>query len=167
MTKRERPDLELDFDDAFQRREHRVQRAGWAVIALVLVAALAGATGDGPLANARLERGGVEVVWARIVRAKARTEVRVEAQAALARDGYLTVRLGKSWIEAVEIEEVRPEPARVSAVDDFVEYRFAVAPAATTTTATFIVRPETIGRSELVIAAADAPTFSVRQFVLP
>ena len=167
MAGKQRPGLDLEIDDRTQHREFRIQRFAWVVLALVLLATLAGLTGDGPLANAHAERGGVRLEWARIVRAKAETQLRLQAPATLARDGLLAVRLNRRWAEDMDIESVQPEAERVSTGDDFVEYLFAVPPGATTTSATFTVRPQGLGRRELTVAAADAPTFNVRQFVLP
>lgn len=167
MVKEERPGLELDFDDALQRREVRVQRIGWVLLALIIVAALAGLTGRGPLAKGRVARGGVDLRWERIARRDARSEVRLDAPAALARDGILPVRIGRAWADDVEIEDVRPEPERVSVADGHVEYLFAVPRGAARTAITFTVRPERMGRHELIIATSDVPAFSVRQVVLP
>jgi len=50
MSKAERAgDLEIDEDLSFQRREWRVQRGGWVVMAVLILLALLGLTGRGPI----------------------------------------------------------------------------------------------------------------------
>ena len=58
-------------DLAYQRKVWRVQRVGWAVMGLVVVAACAGAFGNGPLARGRAEAGpeGPSAHYERIQRA--------------------------------------------------------------------------------------------------
>ena len=167
MVRQERPGLDLEIDDATQRREFRLQRFAWGVLALTLIAALVGLTGDGPLADARAERAGVELEWPRIVRAKARAELKVRAPATFARDGLLSVRIGRSWLEDAEVESVHPVPERMTVGDEYVEYLFAVADGATAMSAAFSVRLNGMGRRQLTIAVAETPAFRVRQFVFP
>ena len=45
--------LQVDSDDAFTKREFAVESVGWVMLSLVLVAALLGALGSGPLSSAR------------------------------------------------------------------------------------------------------------------
>ena len=167
MANERRPDLELEIDDAFQRREGRVQRVGWIVLAVTVVGALLGVTGGGPLAKRRLDAAGLDVQWERIARAEARTEIRLGAPARLFRDGAFTVRIARPAFDQFKVEEIRPEPEHVSVGDAFVEYRFAV-PAGAHSTAVFLaLRPERIGEHELTIAVAGAPAVVIRQFALP
>ena len=44
----QREDLELETDESFQRNEWRIQRAGWIVWSLVIIAGLIGLLGSGP-----------------------------------------------------------------------------------------------------------------------
>ena len=50
--RREAADLAIREDMRHQRLEWAVERVGWAAVALVLVAALAGLLGHGPLSRA-------------------------------------------------------------------------------------------------------------------
>jgi len=44
----QREDLKLETDESFQRNEWRIQRAGWIVWSLVIIAGLIGLLGSGP-----------------------------------------------------------------------------------------------------------------------
>ena len=46
-------DLEISQDLTFQRRSWIVQRVGWVMLALLILAALGGLFGPGPLSRAR------------------------------------------------------------------------------------------------------------------
>ena len=54
-------DLEIEQDHDFQRRSWRLQRAGWIVLSLVLLAGLLGLFGSGPLAHATVGAPGCPV----------------------------------------------------------------------------------------------------------
>jgi hypothetical protein len=60
--------LQIDEDLAFQRREWKIQRVGWGAMALVIIAALLGVFGTGPLSNATLEREGLRLEYERFCR---------------------------------------------------------------------------------------------------
>ena len=47
----QREDLELETDESFQRSEWRIQRAGWIVWSLVIIAGLIGLLGSGPMSH--------------------------------------------------------------------------------------------------------------------
>jgi hypothetical protein len=51
--------FQIDEDLNFQRREWKIQRAGWVTMALVIIAALLGVFGAGPLSSATIETEGV------------------------------------------------------------------------------------------------------------
>lgn len=51
-------DLDIAQDLEHQRREWVIERIGWAIMALILLAALAGLLGSGPLSNARIDHPG-------------------------------------------------------------------------------------------------------------
>lgn len=167
MAKERRPDLDLELDDAFHRRESRVQRVGWTVLAVIILAALLGLTGSGPLAKRRVSASGLDVHWERIARAEARTEIRIETQAALVRDDTLVVRIARPAFDDFQAEEIRPQPERVSVGEAFIEYRFGVPAGARQTTILLVLRPERMGEHELNIAVAGAPAAVIRQFALP
>ena len=47
----QREDLELETDESFQRNEWRIQRVGWIVWSLVIIAGLIGLLGSGPMSH--------------------------------------------------------------------------------------------------------------------
>lgn len=106
--------LDLEQDPAFQRREWRVETVGWAVLAAFMVAALAGLLGNGPVSWSQLGSpdGALEVSYQRVAHLDADDTVRVVVQPqAIARD-RAQVWLSGTWVEAVEVRRVTPEPSQ-------------------------------------------------------
>ncbi len=101
--------IDLTDDPVFLRRSWAVERIGWAVLGLILAAAVLGLLGPGLLPRARVE-GPLTAEFDRFARWE--------------NDGVLRVRLPPGerslWIENrylndVEIRRVWPDPAGVSA----------------------------------------------------
>lgn len=109
-----RPDgLQLDEHRALQRRVWRIQRAGWAVFALICLAALLGLTGGGgPLHAARLHLGPVEIELPRISRWQAPDELRLRV---LEDDGPHRLVLDQAFLDRFEVERIDPRPETMRA----------------------------------------------------
>lgn len=150
-------DIELDEDDAFQRREWAVQRAGWAVLSLFVLAALAGAFGHGPLSSAEATAGTVQVRYERFVRWETPTTLEVTAGA----PGSFV--LGAAYLARVRVEEIHPEPKAQQPVPGGVRYTFDGAPAVVR----FTVEPQRMGRLHGRLVAPGGATTTLRQFVYP
>ena len=77
MSIKQVEDLQVGEDLAFQERQWKVERIGWALMALIALAGLAGLFGGGPLSAATV--GGdnlpLEVMYGRFVRHRTPTEL--------------------------------------------------------------------------------------------
>lgn len=102
--------LELREDSGFLRREWRVQRWGWALIVCVVVAAVTGLLGYGPLSQAQVETANARVEYTRIVHRDRTDVMRISGVGS-------TLRLAGPWLDSVDIEQVIPEPVAMSADD--------------------------------------------------
>ncbi len=118
--------LEMREDLLFAHRQWRIQRIGWVVMALVLLAALLGVFGRGPLSHAREVDGSLDVEYERFARANAPTQLRLRVDAAS--DGVLRVAIDRRYLDAVPIDHVRPRPLREESSDSEVIYDFASPP---------------------------------------
>lgn len=107
------PDLDLNVDAGFQRREWRWQRIGWVVIGLILVGALLGVFANGPLSHesARSPDGQVRVVYQRFARHDGVSSIGIQVQPAAARHGQYVLTIGGDWAQAIQIEDVVPQPS--------------------------------------------------------
>jgi hypothetical protein len=155
--------LDIAEDDAFEQRFSRVQRAGaWAMASLVL-AALAGVFGHGPVGRATLAAGGAEVRYERIARVTAPTTLVVRAPAG--DGGTLTVALDGNYLERAGLQRVVPEPERIVAGREATSFVFAARGGPLV--ATFHLKPGAVGWPATRIAIDGKPVGEVRHLVLP
>jgi hypothetical protein len=158
--------LEIDEDLDFQRREWRLQRAGWWVLVVFVVAAAAGMFGGGPLshASAAAPDGTLHVEYARFVRRGAAHQLRIRARTAAANAPQpLALSVSRAYYEDIRIERVQPEPHGVDVGPDTVTLRFAGV-AGGDITVLIDAEPRRAGRLSAVIRAASGGAVTIRQF---
>lgn len=104
--------LQVEDHAAFQRREWTVQRVGWAAMALLVIAALAGLLGPGPLSRttATSEDGLVEVSYQRFGHLEADDMIRIVVAPAAVTGDSVEVQLAQDWVRSVDISGITPEP---------------------------------------------------------
>jgi len=161
--------LEVDDDDRFQRREWRIQRVSWLVLGLVLLAALLGAFGGGPLAHATAGASGIPAVldYDRFLRFASPTELRLILDpSAIRPDGVAHVWLPHRYLDRVDVRRVTPEPQRVTGGASGVMYEFLLTPGQAGVIS-MVVQPERAGMLAGQIVLADRRGLTFRQFVYP
>jgi hypothetical protein len=153
----------------FHRRYWLVQRAGWALIGLVLLAAFLGLFGPGLLGKAHAvdQNSRLRVEYERFERKQAETTLRIGLGAGAAQDGEARLWLSREYLDGIEIQSVTPEPERVEAAGDRVTYVFRVTDAAQETPVTFHFEPERMGRLRGRAGLADGTSVDFSQFVYP
>jgi hypothetical protein len=117
-------DINQDMD--YQRREWRAERIAWVFFSLVIVAALLGLLGQGPLsaAHAGDPTSGLELDWQRIDRNQAPTQLTLTLAPQLIQGGAARVTFNEEYLDRIEIEEIVPEPESVETGADGVTYQF-------------------------------------------
>jgi hypothetical protein len=166
--------LEIDEDLPFQRREWVAERVGWAAMALLVLAALLGLFGTGPLASATAGNpaGPLWIEYERFNRLLAPATLRVHLGAGAARGGEARVWLDRRYLESVQLQRVTPQPDGVEAAPDRMVFVFRMAEPDQPTTITFSFKPERFGSlpGRAGLAGAGAPPdrpLRFRQFVYP
>ena len=163
-------DLEIGQDLAFERRDGRLQRAGWLVILLVLAASTSGLCGSvGPLGSvtARAAEGSVEITYARFPRHNAPMVLEVRLPATAITDGRARIWLDGSYLDRFNVQSTQPDPATVEAAGERVIYTFQVAAGAEPVTVSLSLTPLQYGRQTGRIGLVDGPSWRLRQFVYP
>jgi hypothetical protein len=104
--------LQVSIQKTFQQREWKAQRAGWVLIALMLVAALVGLLGPGPLswATAQGADGSVQVEYQRFTHREADDRVSVTLSSAAVTGDSVDVELDGDWVQAMDITGIHPQP---------------------------------------------------------
>jgi hypothetical protein len=159
--------LEVDQDLEFQHREWTAQRIGWLVMAALVILALAGLTGAGPLATAE-ERGASEalrVEYSRFERVQAPTDLQIE----LATNGADPVQLwiANEYLDGIELQYISPNPVETRAETDRQLFDFAAVEGASTIPISIQFRPKVAGSLSGTIGIPEGEEVSFRQFVYP
>lgn len=165
-----RSPLQLSEDMPFLRKIWLAQRIGWAVMALVVVAALLGVFGGGPLSTAVAgERGGA--LWVehdRFARLGASYDLRVHWGPGQAdADGSVRVWVGLAFLQRHSIEHVSPQPQSVEAGEDRLIYVFKSADPAKGGSATFSFTTARAGRGDAAVGLPNGATVHFWQIVYP
>jgi hypothetical protein len=115
-------------EPATTEREWRVQRAGWVLLALIVVAALAGVFGPGPLSwsTTSAADGSLSVEYSRFARNGGPIAVRLEVAPSAAVDGQVQVVLSSELLDSLEVRQIVPEPESQASTDDGVVFTFAL-----------------------------------------
>lgn len=161
--------LQIDENLAHQRREWRIERVGWVVMAALLLAGLLGLFGNGPLSRAQAgEPDGVSVDYERLQRAAAPQTYRFEVDPSLASEGTLRLRFEDTLLEELEFQSIIPEPESVTAGPGYTEFVFAMDPGAgQPARITMQYQHTTFGHVSGRVAAPGAPTMVIDQIVFP
>jgi hypothetical protein len=157
-----KPELQVEQDLGFQYREWITQRIGWVVIGLVVVAALLGAFGTGPVSSSSVSGPGLQLEYERFGRVQKTTSLRfylADTQEAA------TVSISRQYLQSVQVEHIAPEPQKVESDAHWLIYHFPTRrkPAEIS----FHLKPEKFGSllGEARLAEGEAISFS--QFIYP
>ncbi len=160
-------DLERDRDLRFQRREWTVQRGGWLVMMAIIIAALIGLLGAGPLSSATAESGPLQLQYTRFERRHAPTELEVSPASSAVSQDQVEVWLSSDYLARVEITSIVPEPEEVVVADDRVIYRFSIDDQAQRPTILIALEHDDPGLSTGRIGMIDGSELTFWQFVYP
>lgn len=151
---------------AFHEREWRLQRIGWAFIALVPLLALTGLFGSGPLSDVQVSVDGVGTLhYERFVRRGAHTVVTIEPSARGGSGQRVPVALASDYLEGFELEQITPEPVSTQLVAGRVIFEFERR--GTAAAIAFHLQPERIGRHRTQVVVDSGPPLVMRQFTYP
>ena len=110
MKRVERPTINQDLP--FQHRTWRLQRIGWVVIALVILSALLGVFGHGPLSETTVRHPSIplSIDYERFGRYQSTLTVHVHLQGGAAPDGTIGIWFSDDYLSKVHIEQIMPPP---------------------------------------------------------
>lgn len=158
--------IEVSQDLKFQRQAWTAQRAGWVVMLLAVVAAVAGLCGMGPAAHAEVSQGAITVEYDRLTRYQRPVQLSAELTAEAISEGSAQVWISRDYVEAMNLEKVVPEPESVEVQPDRLVYTFQAAEGGPVRI-TFDMRTSRVGLHEIRMGVVDGPSVSVTQVVYP
>jgi hypothetical protein len=162
--------LHVAEDMQRQQRLWRIQRVGWAMLGLFLLAGLLGVFGGiGPIGQGTIRSadGMLEVRHARFTRYVAPTELVVRVDRSLVRGGTVELAMARRYLDQWEMYGVTPEPEGVRAEGDELVYAFAVGPGTDAVEIGFHGRPHAVGLLEGTARAGEARAIQFSTWVHP
>jgi hypothetical protein len=165
----DRQALHVEADPAFQRRTWLIQRIGWGLFAMLILAALAGLFGSGPLS--RTESGapesGLQVEYDRFARLHAPTTVVIRADRRPARGDDLAIVLSGAMHREFELSSTMPPSDGASVAPDSAILTFRTDRQSGELTIVLHVKPQQVGMAASRIGIAGGPTHTIRQWIYP
>ena len=162
------PDLEMDHDIAAQRWEWRFQRVGWVAMAALVVGAVVGVFGSGPLSRSTAgDEETLKASYIRFARNETPAHLEVEFGAGAVRDGKAELWVSRTFADAVRVDSINPEPDSSRTEAEWVVYAFTAGeqpPFAVSLRYT----PESRWRLRAQLRAGpDSPPVALSQFIFP
>lgn len=161
--------LELDQDLPFQERAWRAERIAWVVLTIVIVAALIGVFGTGPLSSTTAgdTETGLAASYERFVRHDGRSSLELRISPDQASEGQVEVWLSAGYLEDIQIEHISPQPDEVRTSGERDIFVFLTEDPSSPMTVTLHFRPGSMGPISGDIGIIDGPTVSVRHISFP
>lgn len=162
-------DLEISEDLPHQRREWAIERWGWAIMGAILLAALAGLLGSGPLSSTIGGEPGTTlwVEYQRFIRNQAPARLRIHLTPPSG-DSKARISINREFIENIELRHIDPQPETVETHTDRLTYVFNVPDAGKPAAVTYHFSPSKFG---ILPARIDVDGGGIginfRQFVYP
>lgn len=165
-------DLALMQDLEFQHRAWMVQRAGWVLMALAVLAALLGLLGSGgPWSRASAGMPGTpspaQVDYDRFGRVSAPTTLELRLAPYSAQAGQVSVWLNSEYLAGVGVERVTPVPERMEAGPGRLAFVFALRDAQGPMAVKLHLKPERPGLLKGELALDNGQVLRFRQFIYP
>ena len=153
----------------FHRRDWALQRLGWIILAILIASAMIGLFGGGPASRATLgaETDPLRVEYERFWRTRAPMQLRLHVAAATAPDGTIRVRIGRSYLEAMNVRQILPQPQHVEAAADHFTFLFRLRDEGIVIPIVFTIEPNVPGAMRGEVGLEHGPTVHFRQFVYP
>lgn len=160
-------DLEIGQDLEFQRREWRLQRAGWVVMALIVLVALLGLFGGGPIGRAQAGAGPLTVDYSRFDRRRSPSELRLAIAGDATGSGEVSVWLATDYLDALDVQTILPEPDTFQAGAERTVLVFEAAEAGQPIAVSIEYEPEPVGLLDGRIGLVGGDAVAIRHLVYP
>ncbi|HVF60322.1 MAG TPA: hypothetical protein VNJ70_10975 [Thermoanaerobaculia bacterium] len=162
------PGFDLLQDPDFQRRTWAAQRVGRMAMALVVLAALAGLVGTGPLSETSAGDGErLTVEYDRFVRRLGENRLTLKVAPGAAAGPEVRLWIDAPYAQRMEVEAVTPEPERMETTADRLTLVFALARPGEGLEAVLDLRSRSFGPVRGAVCLAGGPAVPIAQFVYP
>jgi hypothetical protein len=163
----QRDPLDIDIDESFPRREWRIQRIGWGVWLFIIVAALSGLTGSGPLSRAQAHSNAddLNVEYDRFARKGHQTQMTFHAKGS-SQGQPIRLHMSQSLLDQFRILRIDPEPTASETITDGIAYSFANGDSQIAKIV-FHIEYDGMGPQSGFVGRSADDRIAVRQFIYP
>ncbi len=161
-------ELEVGYDQRFERRWRVAEQVGrWAMV-LFVVAGLAGLLSHGPYSHRTAASVGTGLVvdFEPIVRAQASTQITFHFDN-ISAASTVDLFIGTNIVEPMGLQRIEPQPAQTRLVKDGMVMTIPIPPGTKDAKLRFMLQPMSLGPNELVARVNDNAPQRWTQFVLP
>lgn len=161
--------FDVDEDSGHQAAEWRFQRIGWVIWTALIVLALAGLLGPGPLSEteARSADGQLRVKYRRFDRRLSDSDFLVHLGRGAVRDGAFRLKLCPQFLRSAETDRIEPEPGETIQSADGTTYVFPADGSGEEAMVRFRFRPVQLGRNTCSLALDTGALVELKSFVFP
>lgn len=162
-------DLEVAQDLDFERRSRWVQKIGWSLFSLIIVAALIGIFGRGGPLNVTTvgQNSPLQVEYERFTRHNGPTEMLIKVGPDAVQGEEARIWIDRKYLNAIKIEKVEPEPESVEAGQYRLTYVFKLMNPGIPTTFLFHITPQKMGLHSIRVGIDDQQRLDFNQFTYP
>jgi hypothetical protein len=161
--------IEVDEDMAWQRRTWAIQRIGWFAMGVLVLTALTGVFGYGALSwqQATDPAGLMRIEYERFQRQGSEFTLRVDIEPEATTGDAVPLRVSGSFLDAVEVKGIVPEPRGAKSLGADVEYVIPVAQPRQAATIRFALKMREVGSHTVEIGLTGREPARFTQFVYP
>ena len=161
-------ELEVGFDEAFEKRWRRAEQAGRIVMVVFVVASLIGLLGRGPYSHQtkKLDDLSLAVDFEPVARSQTGTQVTFHLKNSTDQP-TLNLFIGSKMIEPMGLQRILPQPVTTQAVPGGLLLAIAVPPQTGDASLRLVLMPVDIGRTELVARLQGHASLHWTQVVVP
>ncbi len=161
-------ELEVGFNEAFEKRWRRAEQAGRVFMAAFVVASLAGLLGRGPYSHQTKKLGdsSLAVDFEPVARSQTGTQVTFHLRN-LTDGSALNLFVGSTMVEPMGLGRILPQPIKTQAVQGGLLLTIAVPPNTADAALRLMLMPVDIGAKDLVARLGDHPPLHWTQVVVP
>lgn len=160
-------DLEVDEDMAHQRKVWVIERISWLVMAAIILSAMLGLLGKGPLSSVVLNEPdtGLSMQYNRFERHK--TTALITASLVPEPDRRARLSIARNFFDEYQLENVVPEPAAVETWQDRLVYEFVLPDQEGSADILFYVSPVGFGPIDVSMTLEGYRELRFGQFIYP
>ncbi|HWV47055.1 MAG TPA: hypothetical protein VN039_13710 [Nitrospira sp.] len=162
-------DLEISQDLDLQRTTWTLQRIGWGGMALIILAALSGVFGSGPLARTEVtdDPHTVRLLYDRFGRYEDSLVLQLVLAPETIKTNRVTVEVDRAYWTSHAVEHITPEPLVSSIGIDGFLYTFEADARSAPAVIVFHLRPKYVGALDGRIRVNDSGPLRFHQFMFP